>query len=438
MAVREPFNFKSLEELKMKASLLGAEVHFSDDLSSLAQPLRLKGRNVPNRLAVLPMEGRDATADGKPTALTFRRYERYARGGAGLIWLEAVAIHPMSKSTDRQLCLTSENRGDLARLLNAMRDAAADELGHIPLCILQLHDAGRYRKAKNTKPALVVSNPYLDPRVGIPPDAPLLSDGEIEAMEGLYVDAASLAQEAGFDGVDVKSCHRYLVSDMLSAFLRKGPYGGSFEGRTRFLLNVVKKIRIAVGDDFLLAVRLNLYDGIPHPHGWGVDREDPRIPDLTEPLELVRRLKGAGVDLICASSGTPYYNPHVGRPYERPPAGALSPDEHPLEGVSRALSLVERLQTHLPDLPVVGFAYTWLRNYAPFAAASNISRGAVSLAGFGRMVFAYPDFARDILEKGHLDEKKVCICCSLCSEAMAQGRNTGCFVRDRNVYTMRR
>lgn len=80
--------------------------------------------------------------------------------------------------------------------------------------------------------------------------------------------------EVGFDGVDIKSCHRYLLSELLASHTRGGKYGGSFENRTRFLRQTIRAVREAVGDDFIVACRFNVFDAHPYPYGFGCDRED--------------------------------------------------------------------------------------------------------------------------------------------------------------------
>src|SRR5699024_8927378 len=131
----------------------------------------------------------------------------------------------------------------------------------------------------------------------------------------------------------IKCCHRYLNSELLSAYTREGAFGGSLENRTRLLRHGVKNAMDATGKDFIVTSRLNVYDGSVHPYGWGVRPEGGTEVDLTEPLELVGRLhRELGMELLDVTIGNPYFNPHVNRPYDN---GPYIPDEHPLEGVAR-------------------------------------------------------------------------------------------------------
>ena len=437
MAQYESFNFANLEELRRKIESLGLDITFSDQLTILGQAAAVGKKGAPNRFAVLPMEGRDCGPDGSPGELTFRRYGRYGAGGWGLILFEACAVWPGGRSTDRQMLLSPSTEKIIASLLEETRSVARGAMGpsHAPLCILQLQDAGRYRHATGTTPGLTVPYPLLDKRAGVPEGVEPLSDDEIYKIMDRICEAALRAEELGFDGIDIKSCHRYLSSDLLSAHLRPGKFGGDFEGRTRFLRELTKRIREgASSPDFLVASRMNLFDGFPYPYGWGCDRSDPPLPDMTEPLKLLAILRQSGLGLLTTSIGTPYYNPWLVRPFDRLVPGNIPASEHPLEGVARHFKLTSEVRRTYPDLPVTGPGYTWLRQFGVHAAAANVEKGDVTFAGFGRTAFAYPDLPRDVLEKGEADPKKVCVSCSLCSEVMAQGGSTGCYAKDREIY----
>ena len=107
----------------------------------------------------------------------------------------------------------------------------------------------------------------------------------------------------------------------------------------------------------------------------------------------------------------------------------------PLAGVGRLISLAGEIQKQFSDIVVVGTGYSWLRTLMPNVAAASTANGLASIIGVGRMAFAYPDFAKDIILKGRLDPKKVCIACSKCSQIMIDGGMIGCVVRDRGIYS---
>lgn len=435
MTRHEKFRFRSLDELADRAASLGVEIPLSTDLTPLARPLRIGPCETPNRLAVHPMEGCDGTADGRPGELTIRRYERFARGGAGLLWYEATAVVPEARANPRQLLLTADTAPAFERMLERAREVAGEARGHRPVAVLQLTHSGRYsRPVDRRAPIIAFHDPYLDPTTGVTPDQEPVTDDYLEALEERFAAAAALAYQVGFDGVDVKSCHRYLGSELLAGHTRPGRYGGSFENRTRFLLDVVDRIRRRLPPERFVAVRLNVYDGHPYPYGFGVDPDDVGRPDLLEPIRLARLLAERGVALVNVTAGNPYYSPHVNRPYDLPIHGGYVPPEHPLVGVARIVGLSRQVRRAVPGLAIVGTGFSWLRHFLGYAMAGAVGQGWCDLAGLGRGAFAHPDFARDLLETGRLDPKKVCATCSRCTQIMRDGGMTGCVLRDRDVY----
>jgi NADPH-dependent glutamate synthase beta subunit-like oxidoreductase/2,4-dienoyl-CoA reductase-like NADH-dependent reductase (Old Yellow Enzyme family) len=436
MAQHEKFRFRSLGALRDRIAALGLALELDDDVKPLVQPFSLGPFLLPNRLVILPMEGCDGQADGSPDELTFRRYRRFAAGGAGLLWFEATAVVPEGRANPRQLWLHDRNIGAFAALAQETRAAAAAAHGprHRPFLVLQLTHSGRYsRPGLKPKPIIAHHSPFLDPTHRLPPDYPLISDDELERLEDQYVAAARGAREAGFDAVDIKACHRYLVSELLASHTREGRYGGSFENRTRFFRNVVTKVRQAV-PGLEVTARLNAYDAMSHPYGFGVDPDDASRPDLREPIALVRFLESTGARLANITIGNPYYNPHVNRPFDKPTAGAPVPGESPLEGVGRFVDIVRQVQQALPGLAVIGGGYSWFRQFFPNLAAANLRKGWVSLIGIGRMGFAYPDCVRDLATEGGLNPRKVCVACSACTQIMRDGGRSGCVPQDATVY----
>lgn len=131
--------------------------------------------------------------------------------------------------------------------------------------------------------------------------------------------------------------------------------------------------------------------------------------------------------------GNPYKNPHVNRPYDH---GNYVPDEHPLEGISRMMRGISEIQHALPDLPVLGSAFSYLRQHAGNLAAGMIADGHCSMAGFGRMAFADPGFIQELRQEGQIRTGGVCVTCGGCAVLLRNGTPAGCVVRDREVYTL--
>lgn len=437
MTQHERFHYRELHEIVADVQRLGLDLDVQEELEPLLKPVPVGGLVAPNSMAIHPMEGCDGTLEGAPDELTFRRYRRFAGGGAGLLWFEAAAVVHEGRANPRQIYLCEKNYDGFARLAEETLDCARKSMGpsHRPLMVLQLTHSGRYSKPEG-KPAPIIAHHsgVLDAQHNLPPDYPLITDDELERLVERFVEAAKLARRAGFDGVDIKSCHRYLVAELHASFTREdSKFGGSFENRTRFVRTVARRI-LAEVPDLLVGLRMNAYDAISYPYGFGVDREDYTKPDLAEPKSLIKELREEGISIANISIANPYYNPHFGRPYDDAAAMGYIPDEHPLEGVSRIINIAAELQRDNPGFPIVSTGHSWLRQFAPNFAAAALAKGKATFAGFGRMAFAMPHFAKALVEKGELDPTEVCITCSSCTQIMRDGGRTGCVVRDGEIY----
>ena len=424
-------SYKSMQELKDEIESCGYDLGFSDNTQILAMPVDLGGKVAPNALVAHPMEGGDSDERGAPTELTFRKYERVAAGGIGLVWLEAVSVCQEGRSNPGQLYITEETLPGFKEL--ARRIYAKALPGARPVTILQLNHSGRYSKPAGVSEPIIASHkPELDERLKLPADYPLVSDDYMDELTGKFVKAAVLAKEAGFDGVDIKACHGYLLHDFFSSFGRAGKYGGCFENRTRLILDIIDKVRDTINDPgFIIASRINIYDALPVSKGWGTDLNDFSKVDLTEPVRLVEEMVARGTTLINVTMGNPYFVPHINRPYD---LGAYMPEETPLEGTYRLIHYTSELQKRVPKAKIVGVGYSWLREYSPYVAAWVMETGGASLIGYGRQFIAYPDFAKDIIETGQMQKNKVCVACSKCAMLKRDKSLCGCVVRDSAAY----
>jgi 2,4-dienoyl-CoA reductase-like NADH-dependent reductase (Old Yellow Enzyme family) len=410
------------------------------------------------------MEGCDCTPDGKPDELTLRRYRRFGAGGAKLIWGEAAAVLEEGRANARQLLLDDANEAAVAELFTQCRQAHRVAFGRDDDLVigLQLTHSGRYCYRR---PLIATHDAYLDPRTLadkatgriVDADYPVLSDNDLSRLVELYAAAAKRAARIGFQFVDIKQCHRYLLSELLGARSRPGPYGGSFENRTRLARAIITAIRSEL-PHLLIATRVNVFDGLPYQKrknadegvpcdgplpvvdGWGMDLADPATPDLTEPLRWIGEMKALGVGLVNVTLGNPYASPHYLRPFEYPPPDGYETPEHPLIGVDRHFRLTAAVQAAYPDLPVVGSGYSYLQEFLMNAAAANVRDGRCSFAGVGRATLAQPDFVKQVLDHGRLDRKRVCRTFSYCTALMRSKHNdlgqyaTGCPPFDKDVY----
>jgi 2,4-dienoyl-CoA reductase-like NADH-dependent reductase (Old Yellow Enzyme family) len=416
----------------------------------LAQPLRWSGGVIGNRFCVLPMEGWDGTEDGQPSELTRRRWENFGRSGAKLIWGgEAVAVRFDGRASPNELFLDEKTIPALADLRTHLMTTHRQHFGRDDdlLVGLQMTHSGRFSKPRDKtrpEPRILYHHPVLDARFGITNDAPLLTDDDIDNLIADYIRAGKQAQRAGFAFVDIKHCHGYLGHEFLSAFTRPGKYGGDFDNRTRFLREVVAGLR-AEAPGLQLGVRLSVYDFVPfhagpdgtgvpsvttpYHHGFGGDPSGVGI-DLTEPRRFLTLMESLGIELLCVSCGSPYYNPHIQRPAAFPPCDGYQPPEDPLVGVARQISTTAQLKREFPRLIVVGSGYSYLQEWLPHVGQRVVRDGGADSIGLGRMVLAYPDLPADVLAGRPLQRKRLCRTFSDCTTAPRNGMVSGCYPLD--------
>lgn len=409
------------------------------------------GLTAPNRFAILPMEGWDGTPDGRPTDLTFRRWDRFGRSGAGLVWGgEAVAVRHDGRANTNQLQMREDTVAGIAALRETLLAAHHEATGGGPRPVvgLQLTHSGRFARPNDPKrlePRIAYRHPVLDKRYNVPADHPVLTDDELDAYVRDFVRAAVLARSAGYDFVDVKHCHGYLGHELLSAFERPGRYGGAFENRTRFLRDIVTGIR-AEAPGLAIGVRLSLFDfppyekgpdgvGVPsatgpYPHAFGGNPGRPGEIDWSEPDRFLRLLASLGVRLVCLSCGSPYYNPHIQRPALYPPSDGYRPPEDPLCGVDRQIGAVARTKREHPGLVLVGSGYSYLQEWLPNVGQHQVRAGGVDSVGLGRMALSYPEMALDALAGRPMNPKVICRTFSDCTTAPRNGLVSGCFPLD--------
>ncbi|MEG1943639.1 MAG: flavin oxidoreductase/NADH oxidase, partial [Angelakisella sp.] len=262
--------YRNRTELVTELTAQGLKLPLSENIQVLQKPLLLRGKSLANRIAVQPMEGCDGTADGKPGELTLRRYDRFASGGAGLLWFEAVAVMEEGRANPRQLMITENSLDSLKRVTARIKEIGMRENGYEPLIIMQATHSGWYSKPQGTpSPIIASNNPLIEKDTPLPPSC-IITDDHIREIVECFGSAAKMAERAGFDGIDIKSCHGYLGCELLSAYQRSGAYGGSFENRTRFLREGIANATASTTSNFLVTSRLNIYDGLPYPHGFGV------------------------------------------------------------------------------------------------------------------------------------------------------------------------
>jgi 2,4-dienoyl-CoA reductase-like NADH-dependent reductase (Old Yellow Enzyme family) len=458
MAYPRVASLKTAAAVREHLRQIGAAIDLDERLESgpaspLARPFELDAIRTGNRFCILPMEGWDGTADGHPSDLTRRRWQRFGQSGAKLIWGgEAVAVQFDGRANPHQLLISEKTVPALAALRETLVAAHRDAFGARAdgdLAIgLQLTHSGRYSQPAvkgKAEPRVAYAHPLLDRR--FPAGMTTMSDDDLDRLVDRFVAAAKEARDAGFAFVDVKHCHGYLGHELLSARSRAGKYGGSIENRTRFVRNVAAGIRATV-PGLGVVVRLSAFDMIPYRKsetGVGVP-EDPDGPytsafgyldddahldaALADAKELLGILEGIGIRWICITAGSPYYNPHMQRPALFPPSDGYLPPEDPLRGVARQIAGTAKLKQAFPNLAIVGSAYSYLQEWLPNVGQYNVRHGLTDFVGLGRMVLSYPQMPADVLAGRPLQRKLLCRTFSDCTTGPRLGLVSGCYPLD--------
>ena len=455
-------NYRKVTEFKTSAEFAAyvKEENFHIGLApdgkcdALAQSIECMGMTIGNRWAILPMEGWDCLADGTPSEFTRRRWLRFATSGAKLIYgTEAGAVMHTGRSNPRQLMIAEHTLEPLKLLVQEMRSAHREKFGRDDdLCIgIQLTHSGRYshpNEDAKLESVTAYAHPLLDKKFGNS-EANVVSDEEAENIVKHFIKAAKVAYQAGFDFVDIKHAHGYLAHEFLTAYDRKGRYGGSFENRTRFSREIIEGIKREV-PDLKISARLSFFDimpfikgedGVGKPMDWDKNKPYPYAfggdgtglgmdPDLKETSQFIDLLKSYGVDLICGTIGSPYYSVHMQRPAYYPVCDGYAMPEPPLYNVGRHLQAVKRIKELHPDIKFVASGLTCLQEYLPNAAEYAVENNWADFAGIGRMVLSYPEICADVQSKRPLQKRCICRTFGDCTNAPRNGMISGCYPLD--------
>lgn len=428
----EKFNYKSVEEIQAKAAKLGVHLPFAKDTKILTTPVSFGGVTLPNRLGIAPMEGADGLPDGSPSDLTIKRYVDAAMGGSGMIWFEAISIVPEGRSSAHQLMLTKDNLDAFKRMTEAVKEAGRKSGGFAPYLVMQANHSGRYSNPDGRPAPMIAYRHPIYEKLRPADDSCIVSDDYLKKLEEMFGQASLLAKEAGFDAVDIKSCHGYLLAELSSAYNRPGEYGGSFENRTRLLKNGIAAAKAYEDENFLVTARIGIFDGFEYPYGFGVKEGEGAVPNLEEPVRLMKELYADyGLEMVNLTLGNPYVSTHVTRPFDQ---GKYVPDEHPLYGVARIINSIGEVKRNVPGMVISASGPSYMRQYSDLFAAGAVEEGLCDQMLFGRMSFANPEFPKQIAATGRMDAKKTCVTCGKCGDLIRAGRPTGCVVRNPQVY----
>lgn len=335
------------------------------------------GAVLSNRIAKAALTEGLAYGDNHCNERFIRLYEKWGRGGAGLLITGNVLVDRWHLERGGNLAIFGRQSNSA---LAALADMASKAKAHGAHIWMQLNHAGRQTQKsvnRNPKAPSDVGLKMGNGRFGAP--TPMTID-EIKTAQDAYVHAAMIAESTGFDGVQVHAAHGYLISQFLSPLSnrRDDEYGGPLENRARFLVETVRAIRSAVSKSFAVAVKLNSADF----QKGGFDNEESAI--------VARRLEQSGVDLIEVSGGN-YEQPRM-IDFTRKDPLAAGKRGSTLRREAYFLDFVPmlRAQVSIPVMVTGGF-----RTVAAMERAVAVE--GVDMVGLGRPMVIDPDCAARIL-----------------------------------------
>ena len=357
---------------------------------TLFSPIAVGERELRNRI----VHTATVTGLGRERAVTDRLVAYHAaraKGGAAMIVTELLNVHPTSTGAPILVSVHDEaNLAGLARWAEAVEGAGCrlvGQLGHIGR--QQLWGLDSVPRGASAQPEALYWN-----------TARPFAEGEIPGVVAGYAESAERLKRAGFSGVELHGAHGYLIAQFLSPACndRTDGYGARFEGRMRFLREVLAAVRAACGEDFIVGIKLPSDERVP----GGID------PDEAERIARAAAAEGV-LDYLSFSQGAfgPEFDTHL-------------PDMHyPLRPF---LALHKRLRAAAGGLPVIGLG----RIDSAEAAEAALAEGACDLVGLSRLLISDADWPRKT-HAGRSGDIRRCTFCNYCWGEIHAGRPIRCF-----------
>ena len=357
----------------------------------LFEPITIGTMQVKNRIVMAPVAMRYNTPSGTITQRVIDHYVERAKGGTGLIIVEATTMDwPVGKVGSCPLRLDRDS------YIQGFRDLVEAVHSYGAKVAVQLQHVGGQTNRRNTEGAQPVAPSVVPfPRGDIPRALPI---EEIHSIIREFANSILRAKTAGFDAVEIHGAHGYLVTQFHSPYFNKRNdlYGGSFQNRMRFAVELMEAAREKVGLGFPIIFRFSADEHV----AGGVDLEEAK--------RIARRLEAAGVDAIDVSAGV-----HAARPWIFPPMA-----------MSRACNvhLAERIKKAV-DIPVIVVG----RLGDPVLAEQVLAEKKADMIALGRPLLADPYLPLKAAE-GREEDICPCISCNACIDRMVRGWSVGCAV----------
>jgi 2,4-dienoyl-CoA reductase-like NADH-dependent reductase (Old Yellow Enzyme family)/thioredoxin reductase len=376
-----------------------------DNFPSLFQPIQIGPMRLRNRI-VMPAMSTNFADPEYPGFVSVRHKSYYgerARGGTALIITERVNISPSSSGRKFGLDLSDD------RYIPGFRELAESIREHGARCVVQLGESGRiggmkvdvdgnFDKSAVRTGRYFAASPFPHPITGTV--AQELSHRQLEEIAGYFADAADRAKRAGFDAVELHGAHGYLLNEFLSPYSNKrtDQYGGDIEGRSRFPLEVVSKVKEKIGDRLVLSYRISVVEFVQ----GGLD--------INESILFAKKLEQVGVQIIHVSAGLNETLSAMNR--------VIPPMSFPR---GRLIDYAEQIKKEV-KLPVIVVQ----RINTPELADRVIREGKADLVATGRALISDPHWPLKARE-GKLDEIRRCVACNQgCMEKIVMENSLSC------------
>jgi 2,4-dienoyl-CoA reductase-like NADH-dependent reductase (Old Yellow Enzyme family)/thioredoxin reductase len=349
----------------------------------LFTPLEFAGLRLKNRIVIPPM-GTGLDDDGVFNDAAIAYYCRRAAGAAGTVTVEALLVDPETRGPEPKIFDRAYLPG-LRALVEALRPY------DVVIGAQLLHPGRQVLSGRRVAPSAIA----LNSAAPIPDE---LTAGEIAEIVTQFADAAALAQEAGFDFVEIHGAHGYLPSDFLSPLAnhRTDGYGGDLEGRARFPREIVRAIAERCGPALPIFYRLSGEEALPG--GFTID--DAEV--------VAGLLQGEGVACISVSAG-----------HWRSLEVTLAPM---FVARGHLVALAARIRQAV-SVPVIAVG----RLDDPADARRALEEGSADLVAIGRGLIAEPDWPA-LVAAGREGDIRPCIACNACVDLVGRGEEIRCAV----------
>lgn len=357
----------------------------------LLQPLDLGFTTLKNRVLMGSMHiGLEEAPNGYARMASF--YAKRAQGGVGLIVTGGIAPNDAGRTFDHAAKLDSTEEADKHKIIT---EAVHESGGKIALQILH---TGRYSYQEN----IVAPSAVQAPINAIKPKQ--LNSAEVHQTIADFVQCATLAQYAGYDGVEIMGSEGYLINEFIAERTnhRDDEWGGSYENRMRFAVEIVKQTREAVGEHFIIIYRLSMLDLV---EGGST---------LEEVIQLGKAIEKAGATII--NTGIGWHEARIPTIATKVPRAAFT-------------WVTEKLKKHL-TVPLI----TSNRINTPEVAEYVLAQGHADMVSMARPMLADPDFVNKASE-GRSDEINSCIGCNqACLDHIFSNKIATCLVNPEAAY----